>query len=320
MGAETKKTKSVAQTKQSKRGAERASKDASKKASKSLPKKESKDSQKKTRKKPVWLTISWTIMTVAWVGAATIASQLIVGHIMLLAVGAKELSRPVPNAILSVLSYLLAIVLVVFLPPVLSSKYRALQQKNTATKKKNKEEKDDKADATVQLMSREQIGLRGLPTWTDIGLAPVGYVVYFILAAALIQLFSSFAWFDAGQAQDVGFNHYLSGGERAIAFIVLVVIAPIVEEVIFRGWLYGRLRRRLTQELSEIWGILISAFLVSLLFGIVHLQWNVGVNVFALSLVMCAMREITGTIYAGILLHMLKNGIAFFLLYVLWTG
>ena len=64
----------------------------------------------------------------------------------------------------------------------------------------------------------------------------------------------------------------------------------------------------------------VAILLVSILFGVVHLQWNVGVNVFATSVVLCLMREVTGTVYAGILLHMLKNGIAFFLLYVLNVG
>ena len=51
-----------------------------------------------------------------------------------------------------------------------------------------------------------------------------------------------------------------------------------------------------------------------------HFQWNVGVNVFALSVVLCALREITGTIYAGILTHMIKNGVAFYLLYLVGIG
>ena len=66
--------------------------------------------------------------------------------------------------------------------------------------------------------------------------------------------------------------------------------------------------------------MVISIFLVSLLFGIVHLQWNVGVNVFAMSIVLCGLREITGTVYAGILTHMIKNGVAFYLLYILGIG
>ena len=51
-----------------------------------------------------------------------------------------------------------------------------------------------------------------------------------------------------------------------------------------------------------------------------HGQWNVGINVFAMSIVLCVMREITGSIYSGILLHMLKNMLAFYLLYIATLG
>ena len=47
---------------------------------------------------------------------------------------------------------------------------------------------------------------------------------------------------------------------------------------------------------------------------------NVGVTVFVMSVVMCLVREKwTQTIWSGIVIHMIKNGIAFFLLYVLQT-
>ena len=61
----------------------------------------------------------------------------------------------------------------------------------------------------------------------------------------------------------------------------------------------------------------IAILLVSALFGAVHLQWNVGVNVFSVSVVLCILRELTGTIYSGIIVHMIKNGVAFFLVYIL---
>jgi hypothetical protein len=35
-----------------------------------------------------------------------------------------------------------------------------------------------------------------------------------------------------------------------------------------------------------------------------------------MSIFMCIARELTGTIYAGILMHMIRNGIAFYFLYV----
>ena len=90
--------------------------------------------------------------------------------------------------------------------------------------------------------------------------------------------------------------------------MILAIIAPIAEELIFRGWLYGKLRIKIPKWVA----ILITSFL----FGLIHLQWNVGVTVFCMSVVMCILREITGTIYAGMLVHMLSNGIAFFLVYV----
>ena len=94
-----------------------------------------------------------------------------------------------------------------------------------------------------------------------------------------------------------------------MAFFALVIVAPIMEELIFRGFLYGRLRNS--------YGVIVAGAIVSLLFGVLHGQWNVGVNVAVMSAVMCGMREITGTVYAGILLHMAKNFIAFMILFVL---
>jgi hypothetical protein len=160
--------------------------------------------------------------------------------------------------------------------------------------------------------NREELGLLGVPTWTDIGLAPIAYVVAFLLGLAAAAFFSQFAWFNAAEAQDVGFGYLTSASDRLIAFVVLAIVAPIAEEVIFRGWLYGKLRSKVNMAIAML--------IVSLLFGLVHGQWNVGVNVFMLSLVLCGLREITGTVYAGILVHILKNAIACYLLFVLNIG
>lgn len=243
----------------------------------------------------------------AWTGVAIIASQFIVGYLMVLLLGVDSFDKPVVTAVFSALSYTLAVLLVVWVPPKLMAKWR-------------QRHKTHGGKATPKMVSRTELGLRGSPTWTDIGLAPVGFIVYFLLAAGLTAIFNQFTWFDANEVQDVGFNNYLIGIDRLIAFVTLVVVAPVAEEVIFRGWLYGKLRTKLTAATNEIVSMVVSILLVSLLFGLIHGQWNVGVNVFAMSIVLCALREITGTIYAGILLHMLKNGVAFYLLYVVGFG
>ena len=211
---------------------------------------------------------------------------MVVGLIMGLLLGPEQLNKPVWSGVYSLLSYVIALLLIVLVPPKIIKKAKP--------------------------PTREGLGLKGLPTWTDIGLSPVGYIVSTLLAMGLVWLFSLFPWFNAEQSQATGFSPFMAGGEKIIAFLVLVVLAPIVEEIIFRGWLYGKLRARM----SMVPAILI----VSVLFGLMHFQWNVGVNVFALSVVLCILREITGTIYAGILTHMIKNGVAFYLLYVVGFG
>ncbi len=229
------------------------------------------------------------ILMLAWVFVAIIAAQFIVGYLLIFLIGKENLTLPVWSAVYSALSYALALLIVIFVPWKLFKKWK---------------------------VTRKSLGLKSLPTWTDVGLAPVGYIVALILSAFLTFIFSSFSWFDAGQAQDVGFSLITNSTDRIIAFITLVAIAPIAEEIIFRGWLYGKLREKTTPVMTNILSIVISSLLTSLLFGLVHFQWNVAIDVFCMSIVLCMLREITGTIYAGILMHMLKNGIAFYLLYV----
>lgn len=221
-----------------------------------------------------------------WVFASVIAAQFVIGWFLILVLGRDTFVQPVWTAVYSALSYIVALALVIFVPT------RWIKS------------------------SRDEVGLKGLPTWTDIGLSPIGFIVSLILAAGLTAFFSVFPWFNASEVQDVGFSVYMSGGDRIIAFFTLVVVAPITEEIIFRGWLYGKIREKLS-KLPERAGVLISTLIVSVLFGLIHMQWNVGVNVFCLSIVLCGLREITGTIYAGILTHIIKNGVAFYLLYVL---
>lgn len=233
-----------------------------------------------------WRLTKYTFLLIGWAICSILASQLIVGVLMGLFLDAETINTPAVSGIYSAFSYGIALLLIFLVPPRLAEKWG----KRFGT-------------------SREQLGLKGLPTWTDIGLAPIAFIISTILAIGLVQLFSVFPWFNSEEAQVTGFSLYMSGGERVIAFLVLVVIAPIFEEIIFRGWLYGKLRTKMEAPIAIL--------IVSILFGIMHFQWNVGVNVFGLSVVLCVLREITGTIYAGILTHMIKNGVAFYLLYII---
>lgn len=232
-------------------------------------------------KKKISKLILPAIALTVWTGVCVVAGQLIVGFPMLWILK-EDLSLPIWTTVYTALAYTAGLLLCILVPTKVSKKFAT---------------------------SREELGLLGLPTWTDLGLAPIGFIVYLIGAALLTALFSIFPWFVIDQAQDVGFSNLFSTPDRIVAFISLAIIAPIAEEILFRGWLYGKLRAKLSLPVAMI--------LVSVLFGILHGQWNVGVNVFAMSLVLCGLREITGTIWSGIILHIIKNAIAFYLLYVI---
>ena len=252
-------------------------------------KKVAKKAPLKLPKNQGWRLVCSILLMCAWVLAAVIASQFVVGYLLMWCIGKEALAQPMWSAIFSALSYVLALVLIIVVPMKLFKKWH---------------------------ITRKDLGLNSLPTWTDIGLAPIGFIVSSVLAGMLVWIFTMFPWFNAEEVQDVGFSVLVNPFDRIIAFVTLVVLAPIAEEVIFRGWLYGLVRKKTSLAMSSAWSMVVSSLIVSLMFGLVHFQWNVAVNVFAMSLVLCAMREITGTIYSGIIMHMIKNGVAFWLLYV----
>ncbi len=153
------------------------------------------------------------------------------------------------------------------------------------------------------------LGFKGLPTWTDIFITPAAFVIYLILSSLLILLASKI-WpgFDLDQVQDVGFDQISRNFEYYLAFATLVVIAPVAEEILFRGYMYGKLRKSF-----PAWVVVL---VTSLLFGILHGNPNLIVDTFALSIVLCTLRESTGSLWAPILLHMTKNGVAFYILFI----
>lgn len=242
--------------------------------------------EKKTKQSKKWalaLKIVWVFLMLVWVAAVLYACQYLVAIIMVhvLKLDQGILESATTQTVYSAVIYVLCLIITIFVP------WKIAHDKTT----------------------RDELGLRGAPTWTDILLAPIGFIVFMFAAVALVAVMQALLLgIDWSQEQNVGFNSILSNSDFVLAFISLVVVAPIAEEIIFRGWLYGKLRAKIPAIPAMI--------LVSILFGIVHGQWNVGVTVFVMSLAMCTIREITGTIWGGILIHMIKNGLAFYLLYV----
>lgn len=158
-----------------------------------------------------------------------------------------------------------------------------------------------------------QIGLGRRPIPKDIGYALVAYVAYFGLLVAVLTVIGPLTGIDLEQKQELGFESLYSQTEKLMGFIALVVLAPIVEEVVFRGFLFTSLRKKMT----FFWATLVT----SLLFASPHLLatsegllWVAGVDTLVLSFALCYLREKTGALWAPIIVHAIKNGIAYMIL------
>lgn len=154
----------------------------------------------------------------------------------------------------------------------------------------------------------KELGLGKVANWNYLILSPIIFIVATVAAAVVSGLIALLiSGYDIGQAQELGLPE-VNDNNLWLTGIFLVGIVPIVEEFIFRGYLFGLLRRY-----TPFW---LSAVITSILFGAAHFQWNVAINVGILSLALCYMREKTGSIWSGVALHALKNFIAFLLLFV----
>lgn len=240
----------------------------------------------KNHRKPVKNQWRFLIALPVWVAVSYYAAQfLIVAGLWLVRLSGVHIqdfiSTTVFQALLAGLVYLLTLVIVIGVP------YLVRKRETTL----------------------EVLGLQRLITWTDIGLAPLAIIVYaLVLAVSMYLIVLLIPGFPANEQQDIGFKFVSRQYELMLAFTVLVILGPIAEEALFRGYLYGKLRSHVP---------LYAAILAtSALFALAHGQWNVAVDTFILSVIMCGLREITGSIWAGILVHMLKNAIAFYGLFI----
>lgn len=164
------------------------------------------------------------------------------------------------------------------------------------------------------------IGWRGV-RWRDPVYTFIAFWVYFIGYAVLLTVLTSLIpAIDTNQKQELGFDSVYGGLPLLLTFVSLVVLPPLVEEIVFRGFMYTGLRRKFKPWLSIL--------ITSCVFGLAHLQlgsgnpplWVAGIDTFTLSLVLCYLRQKTDSLWPGIFLHASKNMIAFVVIYVLHRG
>lgn len=162
----------------------------------------------------------------------------------------------------------------------------------------------------------EDIGLTK-PRLNDITYTLLGAGVYILAYLALVSVLAALIpALNTEQTQDLGFSTDTVGNGLLLVFISLVVLPPLVEEIVARGFLFTGLRSRLD--------FFQAAVVSSSLFGLAHLLggeggttiWIATIDTFILGMVLAYLREKTGRLWAPIGLHTAKNLTAFLFLFV----
>jgi membrane protease YdiL (CAAX protease family) len=118
--------------------------------------------------------------------------------------------------------------------------------------------------------------------------------------------------------KDTPFAHLFDRPRDAYLLSLLAVtLAPLMEELFFRGFLYPVLARRM----GVFWGI----FLTALPFGLLHLQqygwaWSAALLIFLVGVVCGAVRASTRSVGASFLVHAAYNGTQMLLAVVATRG
>jgi len=155
------------------------------------------------------------------------------------------------------------------------------------------------------------------PRWKHVGIAVAAVFVYLAIYVVVISVVKTLVpAINLEQQQDLGIASPHGIRELVLVFITLVLLPPIMEETIFRGFMFAGLRTKLP--------FIVSALITSVLFALGHLQfgssapllWVAAIDTFVLSMVMCYVRERTGSIIPTMIMHALKNLLAFSFLYI----
>lgn len=155
-----------------------------------------------------------------------------------------------------------------------------------------------------------QFGLRRVRFWPTVGWAATGVVAFVIFLVAYQLLVDPQG--EQTIADDLGIN-------RGVALLILgglvtIVMAPVTEELFFRGFFYQSLRNSLGRGLGRGVGIGSAAILTSALFMVVHAPTTplVALPILgALGVMFCLVFEKTKSLYAVIALHALQNALSF---------
>lgn len=123
------------------------------------------------------------------------------------------------------------------------------------------------------------------------------------LAVSSILLATLSFFQDTAYLEHIENMELLLGGNKLLVFISVGIVAPIIEEIIFRGLVFRELEKSLNVKAVVV--------VQALLFGIYHFNLAQGVYTVFLGLVLGLALVWTKSIWAPIIIHMVNNSVSF---------
>ena len=155
----------------------------------------------------------------------------------------------------------------------------------------------------------DAVGLRRFPIGPTIGLSAlvvggglVGTGVYSAIAGALGVAVQ-------GNAADLVAGFGTGPAEIAIVFVLIGIVAPLVEEITFRGIVFP--------SLKAAWGTAPALLVSGGIFGVVHLQPTIAVPLALIGIALAMVFMRTRSLWSAIVAHCAFNTVSLLLAFVL---
>lgn len=148
------------------------------------------------------------------------------------------------------------------------------------------------------------LGFKKFKVLNSLGWTIWGFVIFFIInfAAQYIEKTTGISVIGYGEQMNYlplfGNDTY----SLPVAITSIIIMAPIVEEIFFRGYIFT--------DLYSKYGHKIASIIASLIFAALHMQFNVFIPLFILGLIITTIRYKSDSIWPAIFFHVINNSLA----------
>lgn len=152
--------------------------------------------------------------------------------------------------------------------------------------------------------SRRYLALKPL-SWA-VSIKMLGLLLVFMIASQVLTYF-----LDETPLEFVD-PLYQSVSSVWLLIFAMVIVAPLYEELVFRGILWSAIAEQFEASSLKHQGAIVASVVTSLIFAVIHVQYGLYEisTIVVLALLFCYARIRSGSLLLPMLLHVINNGVA----------